>query len=131
MRGVKGEEVFLIVDNKVGKLEEVAGTVKESRVNIRAISAWGVEDKAFFRLITSDNDKAKGALKRVGSVESKEVVIVEMPDEVGQLHALAAKLKDANIDISHIYGTTSEEGRPAIVVFACNDNEKALQAISA
>jgi len=131
MRGVKGEEIFLIADNKVGKLAEVAKVIKESGVNIRAISAWGVEEKAFFRLVTSDNAKARGALKKVGTVEGKEVVIVEMPDEVGQLQALAAKLKDANIDITHIYGTTSEPGRPAIVIFACNDNEKALQAISA
>ncbi len=131
MRGVKGDEIVLIVDNKVGKLEEVTSTVKENGVNIRAISAWAVEDKAFFRLITSDNEKAKEALAGLGNIEIKEVVIVEMPDEVGQLDALASKLKDSNIDISHIYGTTSEPGKPAIVIFSCNDNEKALQAISA
>lgn len=131
MKAVKAEEIILATDNKMGRLEEIAGIIKTSGINIRAISAWGVEDKAFFRLITSDNKKTKEVLSNLGSIESKDVVIVEMPDEVGQLHALGKKLKDASIDLTHVYGTTSEPGKSAIIVFSSNNNEKAIEVVSA
>ncbi len=54
-----------------------------------------------------------------------------MPDEVGQLHNLALLLKNANIDLTHIYGTTSQPKGSAIIVFSCNDNEKALKVLGA
>lgn len=131
MKAVKGEEVFLTTDNKVGKLEEVTRAIKESGINIRAISAYAVGNQAFFRLVTSDNTKCKEILKEIGSVEAKEVVIVDMPDEPGELYKIAAKLKEANIDLTYIYGTTSKPKMNAIIVFSSNNNTEALDTISA
>lgn len=130
MKAVKAEELILTADNKIGKLEEIAGIIKDNGLNIRAISAWGVDDKALFRLITSDNAKTKEVLASIGTIDSKDVVIVEMPDEVGQLQALGKKLKDASIDLTHIYGTTSEPGKSAIIVFSSDNNEKAIEVVS-
>ncbi len=130
MKAVKGEEILLTTENKVGTLESVTSAVKGAGVNIRTISAWGVDDKAFFRLVTSDNLKAKKALEPIGAVESKEAIIVEMSDKVGQLHLLAKKLKEAGVDLTHVYGTTYEAGRPAIIVFSSDNNNKALEIIS-
>jgi hypothetical protein len=131
MKAVKGEEIFITTANKVGRLEEVTKLVKDSGINIRGISAYAVMDKAYFRLITSDNAKAKNILKNIGDLQTKEVVIVDMPDEVGALHTLASKLKTANIDLTHIYGTTSKPQQSAIIVFASNNNNKALELLSA
>jgi hypothetical protein len=130
MKGTKGEEIFLVTENKIGKLEEVAQKIKEKGVNIKAISAYAIEDKAFFRLITSENNVAKEALKDLGEIETKEVVIVEMPDEVGKLHELAYRLKEAEVDLEYIYGTTFEPSKPTIIVFSSNNNNKALEIIS-
>lgn len=130
MKAVKGEEIFITTENKVGKLEEVTKSVMGNGINIRGISAYAVGDKAYFRLITSDNVKAKEILKKVGALQTKEVIIVDMPDEVGQLNNLAAKLKEANIDLMHIYGTTSKPNQSAIIVFSSNNNNKALELIS-
>lgn len=131
MKAVKGEELILTCDNKVGRLDELTSLLKEKNINLRGISAYVVDSKAIFRLITSDNVKAKEALKKIGSLEAKEVIIVDMPDEVGQLSLIAKKLKDANIDLMHIYGTTSKPHESAIIVFASNDNNKALTIIAA
>jgi hypothetical protein len=130
MKAVKGEEIFLTTENKVGKLEEVAKLIKESGINVRAINAYAVANKAHFRLLTSDNVKSKEILRKVGTVENKEVIIVDMPDEVGQLHTLASKLKEANIDLDHIYGTTSKPKQSAILIFSSSNNDKALEVIS-
>jgi hypothetical protein len=130
MNVVKGEELFITTENKVGKLEEVTSALAAANINIRGISAYGVGNKAYFRLITSDNAKAREILKKLGTVETKEVVIVDMPDQVGQLKDLATKLKAANIDLTHIYGTTAKPQQSAIIVFSSNNNTKALELIS-
>ena len=130
MKAVKCEEILLTTENKVGKLAQVAAAMKGQGVNIRAVSAWGVKDQAMFRLITSDNAKAKQALAQFGKVETKEVVMLEMPDKVGELASMAARLKEANIDLTYIYGTTSEPNQSAHIVFSSDDNDKALKAIS-
>jgi len=131
MKAVKGEELILTCDNKVGQLDELTSLLKEKNINLRGINAYVVGSKAMFRLITSDNVKAKEALKKIGSLEVKEVIIIDMPDEVGQLNSIAKKLKSANIDLMHIYGTTSRPHESAIIVFASNDNNKALTIVAA
>jgi len=131
MKGVKATELLLITDNKVGKLAVISAQVKESGINIRAISAWAFDDKAYFRLVVSDTAKARTTLQALGKVEEKEVIIVDMPDEVGQLFMLTSRLKDNNIDIRYIYGTTGKPGSSAIVILSSDSNEKALEIISA
>jgi len=130
MKAQKGSELLLTTDNKVGKLEEVSELLKNGGVNVRAISAWADSGKAFFRLVTSDNTKAKEVLTGLGSVEEKAIVLVDMPDEAGQLNNLCSKLKDSSIDLFHIYGTTSELGKSATIIFSSSDNDKVLDIIS-
>ena len=130
MKGQKGSELFLTTENTVGKLGGVSELLKDSGVDVRAISAWADSGKAFFRLITSDNAKAKEILTGLGSIQEEAVVLVDMPDEVGQLNSLCSKLKDNNIDLIYIYGTTFELGKSATIVFSSSDNDKALDIIS-
>ena len=131
MKAVKGKEILFTGENKIGELEEISRIIKDNGFNIRAISAWAFNGKAVFRLITSDNAKTKELLLAKGTVEEREVVIVEMLDEVGQLQLLAFKLKGSGLDLDYIYGTTYEPGKSAIIIFSANDNEKALEIISA
>ncbi|MBU1112477.1 MAG: hypothetical protein KKH93_01205 [Candidatus Omnitrophica bacterium] len=130
MKAVKATELLLIADNKVGKLAEISREVKENGINVRAISAWAFDGKAYFRLVVSDNAKAKKILESLGTVEEKEVIIVDLPDEVGQLFNLTTKLKNNGIDIRYIYGTASQPGSSAIVILSSDTNEKALEIIS-
>lgn len=131
MKAVNGQELFLSAENKVGRLCEIAKLVKDANINIRAISAYVVEEKAYIRLVTSDNMKASKTLEKIGRIESKEVIIVEMTDEVGRLYDFTAKLKDANISLTHIYGTTVQSGRTANIIFSSDNNKKALEILAA
>lgn len=130
MKAVKGKEILFTGENKIGELEEITRPIKDSGIDIRAISAWAVNGKAVFRLVTSDNAKTKELLLAKGTVDEREVVIVEMPDEVGQLQLLAEKLKGNGLDLDYLYGTTYKPGQSAIIIFSANDNEKALSIIS-
>ena len=130
MKAVKGSEIIVTVENKVGELAEIAQLIKDNNINILAISAWVIDDNAFFRLIASNNTRAKEILQTLGDVDEKEIVIVDMPDEVGQLFMLASRLKDNNIDLDYIHGTTSEPGKATMVVFSSSNNDKAIEVLT-
>ncbi len=131
MKAVKAQELFIKGKNKVGALAALTEIISSGGVNIRAISAWAVGDEAFFRVLTSDNAKTKELLVNNGyDFEEKEVIVVELPDKIGQLSSLLDKLKEANIDLTHIYGTTSKPEHEAILVFSSNDNDKAVEVLS-
>lgn len=130
MKAERGKELLLITENKVGKLAQIAHLVANHNIDIRAISAWAFDDQAFFRIVASDHEQAKQVLGSVGKVEEKDIVIVRMPDKVGQLFQMASKLKDYNIDLNYVYGTTSTPNKPAIIVFSSDSNSKAIEVIS-
>jgi len=130
MKVVKGEEIIVTVENRVGRLEEITGIISKEGINIRAIAAYVENNQAIFRIITSDNLKTKEILSQKGlKPEAKEVVIVELPDKIGELHTMAGKLKEANIDLEYIYGTTTT-AEVATLIFSSNDNEKAIQILT-
>lgn len=129
MKAVKGEELFLTTENKTGMLETICRLISETGANIRAFCADVVQGKAHFRIITSDNVKARKALAHLGLIEMREVVIVELSDHVGALATVSGFLARAAIDILYIYGTANQPQKASIIVFASNNNDKALQAL--
>ncbi|MDD5194383.1 MAG: ACT domain-containing protein [Candidatus Omnitrophica bacterium] len=129
MKAVKGEEVVVVAPNKVGLLAAVTKLITEKSINIRAINGYVLGSDACFRLVTSDNAGTKEALSAIGRVENKEVIIIEMPDEAGQLAKVAAKLEKAGINLTHIYGTAAQVKGSAIIIFSSNDNNKALDVV--
>ncbi len=131
MKAIKSEELFVTAKNEVGKLEEISESLRDQGINIRAVSAYVVEDTAYFRVIASDNAKATEILKNIGcTVETKEVVIVEMPDKVGELCGLSLKLKNAGVDLKYIYGSTSSSQDNASIIFSADNNDKALEILT-
>jgi hypothetical protein len=125
------KELTAITENKVGMLARVSGAIAEKDVNIQAISAYALGGRAYFRLITDNNPAAAAALKALGcEVTEREVVVAELPDEVGQAKAVGERLKKAGIDLGYMYGTNSVSPGVGKLVFNSNDNHKAVQILS-
>jgi hypothetical protein len=131
MKGVKSTELIVGLEEKSGALGEVTSMLKQEGINIRAISGWIQQDTAMIRIVTSDNQKAKEILSSRFGISEKEIVIVDIPDKIGNLDSLSNLLKEAGVNMTHIYGTTSEEGQSASLVLASSDNDKAIEVISA
>jgi len=130
MKAAKGKEILLSAANRVGELADIAQILKENDISLQAISAWVFEDRAFFRLISPDSEKLKKILKDKGALDEKEVVIVDLPNKAGQLFSLASKLTDAQVDVKYVYGSSSQLEKSAIIVFASDNNDKALEVIT-
>lgn len=124
------KELLVKTENKVGMMAEVAGAIARSGANITALNAFGVDKSAIFRIITSDNAKAISGIKTKGlEVSERDAIAVELENKVGAAADLAKKLKDANIDITYIYGSTCDCGRPSMIIFNCSNNNKAIEVL--
>lgn len=119
-------------DNKVGTLADVSGAIAETGVNITAICGYGIEGKAFFYIVTSDNTKVISALSQKGyKVGENEVVAVKLEDKVGQAKEIANKIKAAGIDLEYIYGSTCGcADTQALLVINSKENAKVVSAIN-
>jgi len=127
-----GKEIHVVADNKIGTLSDVSQWLADKGINIQAVCGYADSDKAHFLFVTSDNKKAIDILKaKQLEVAENEVVIVEMQHKVGTLKDMTKKLKNADVDIIHIYATAySTPNAPENVVVNSNDNKKAINAIN-
>jgi hypothetical protein len=125
-----GKQLLAATENKVGMLAEVSTAVSGAGVNIQGINAYAVENKAYFRLITENNQQAKQALQARGyQVNEQDVVMAQLPNQAGVLQEAADKLKAAGIDLRYIYGTTCSCDCDCLLVFACDNNAKAIEVL--
>jgi hypothetical protein len=126
----KAKQLSLTMPNKVGLLSEVSAVIAGAKVNINAICAYEMEDKAYFMLITENNAKAKKVLSPLGAeIEEEDVISVDLPNKVGELQKVAKKIADAGIDINYLYGTVGT-GKSSICVFKTADDSKAIKVIN-
>ncbi|MEW6675632.1 MAG: ACT domain-containing protein [Nitrospirota bacterium] len=129
-RAEKLKQLSFTMPNRVGLLSEVSTAIAGAKVNINAICAYVMEDKAYFMLSTDSNAKAKKALGSLGvEIKEEDVIAVEMPNRVGELQKVAKKIADAGIDINYMYGTAGA-GKSSTCVFKTVDDKKALRVIN-
>jgi len=123
----KIKEIVATTANKVGVLADITNAIADAGVNIIAISAQAMGDKAKFMIVTEDNQKALKALrdKKLGAFES-DAISVSLGNKVGAAKELANKLAKAGIDLDYCYGSTGN-GSEALFVFSTKDIKKALE----
>ena len=127
----KLKQLSFSLPNKVGLLAQVASAISKAKVNIEAICAYEMNDKGFFMLVTDSNAKAKTALTKLGAnVEIEDVLVISVPNKVGQLEKLAKKIAEAGIDIYYAYGSPGS-GKTTCLVFKTANDVRALKAINA
>lgn len=124
------KELLVKTENKIGMMTEVAEAIAKSGANITAINAFGTGDDAIFRIVTSDNAKAINAIKAKDlEVSERDAVCVALENKPGTAAGIGKKIKDANIDIKYIYGSTCDCGGPSRIIFNSSDNKKAVQVL--
>lgn len=125
----KLRQINFEMKNKVGALSGVSSALSDAKVNIKAICAYGMENKAYFMLVTNNNAKARRVLAKLkAKTKEDDVIAVEMPNQVGQLKKAASKIADAGINIQYMYGTVGT-GKTSVCIFKTANDKKALKAL--
>lgn len=123
---VKQLSVFL--ENREGRLDEVLSVLAGNDINIVALSLADTENFGMLRMIVSDPDKAREALKKSGITSMlTDVVALRVPHETGSLSRAMHEIVGANINIEYMYAFAN--GQDASAVLKSDDPLKAASVL--
>ncbi|HOD35900.1 MAG TPA: ACT domain-containing protein [Syntrophales bacterium] len=124
----RAKQLTFTLPNRVGLLAEVTSFIATAKINIEAICAYGRGEEGVFMIVTDHNAKARKILTHMGAeVKTEDVIIVEVPNKPGQLHAASKKIAAAVVDIAYVYASPSK-GKMSLV-FKTDNTPKALKAM--
>jgi len=128
---MKVEQISIFIENKSGRLAEVARVLGQKGINIRALALADTSDFGILRLIVDQTDLAKTTLKESGFTVSKtEVVAVEVPDQPGGLSGILDVLDSAKVNVEYMYAFVERCGGNAVIIFRFDDSDAAIHVLT-
>ncbi len=126
------KQLSIFVQNRSGRLAEIAGVIAKADVDIRALSIADTENYGILRLIVDKPDKAVKALSELGlTVKVTEVIAMEVNDRPGGFAEAVKVLGDGGVGVEYLYAFVSRCPGKARVILRVDDNAKAEKALAA
>ncbi len=113
------KQISVCLENRPGRLAGLCKCLAQKKINIIAISVAETSEQGVVRMVV---DKPAAALKAIAgfgpmTCAQVDVLLVDLPNRVGVLAELAAKLASKRINVNFVYGSTGEgRGKTNIVV---------------
>lgn len=127
---MKVRQISVFMENRAGRLAEIARLLGEAKINIRALSLADTSDFGILRLIVNDVQKALKVLKDSGhTVSLTDVVAVEVPDHPGGLASVLEPLCQADVNVEYMYAFVEKATDKAVVIFRFEDADAALKVL--
>ena len=124
------KQLSIFLENRSGRLSEVASTLGEAGINMTAFSVAESTDFGILRLIVSDPDKAMQVLKEKSfGVKLSDVLCLRCPNTPGALAKALEIIKDNGIAIEYIYAFAC--GDSANVVIHPDKSEECIEVLQA
>jgi len=129
---MKVEQITVFLENRSGRLADVAALLADAGVNIRATALADAADFGILRLIVNDTEKANQVLKTHGFAVSKtHVVAVAVPDQPGGLAQILAAIKSAQLNVEYMYAFVHRRAVDATILFRFDDIDRAVESLQA
>ena len=118
-------QVSVFVENRSGRLAEVANKLADENINIRALSVADTSEFGILRLVVPDADRTAQVLRDGGfAVGEAQVFAVEVPDRPGGLAGVLTVLARQEINIEYCYAYGPVEGTEvAVLMFRVQDEQ--------
>ena len=125
------KQVSVFLENKTGRINEVAKTLSQHGINMQAFSMAETTDFGILRLIVSDVDKAVEVLRGENfAVMLTDVVCLHCPNKAGALAHILEQLALSEVSIEYMYAFAEDDMANIVVrptdIELC---EKALASI--
>ncbi|MGI6113436.1 MAG: ACT domain-containing protein [Mahellales bacterium] len=124
------KQISVFVENKVGRLARVTKVLGENDIDISALSIADTTNFGILRMIVNDPDKALRVIKDAGlTVNTTEVIAVEVPDRPGGLASVLDVLEKAQVSIEYLYSFVKRTADSALILFRVDDIERAVKVL--
>ena len=124
-------QLAVFMDNRPGMLARTTQALAKAKINILALSILDTVDHAIVRMVVDKTKEAERVLTEMHAmVQGREVVYMDVPNEVGVLAKIAERLGEAGINIEYAYCTTPPAQTAGALVLRTNDLEATINALS-
>lgn len=121
-------QLSVFLENKTGRLNDVAKVLAEAGINMTAFSVADNSDFGILRVLVSDPERAKQVLKEKGfAVKLTNVLALRIGNSAGTLYGILDKLAESKVYIEYMYAFS--EGEQASVVIRPNDIDQAIEIL--
>ncbi len=125
------KQISVFVENKPGRLAEMAALLGQQDIDMRALSIAEAEDFGIVRIIVDDAYNTAQVLKEAGYVFSiTPVLAAAIPDEPGGLSRILDLLGENGINLEYTYAFIAREKGLAYMIMRVTNNEKAIEVLS-
>lgn len=125
---MKVKQISIFIENRSGRLREVAEILGKNKINIRALSLADTSDYGILRLILDKPEEALVVLKKANfTLSETDVIAVEVKDSPGGLAEVLNILGNAGINVEYMYAFVEKSSDNAVMIFRIEDIEKAIK----
>ena len=122
------KQLSVFIESREGRLEQVTDVLKTQNINILSLSMADTTEYGMLRMVVSNPEVAKKALREEGfSAMLTDVLAVKLEDKVGELHKMTHILCSQGLNIEYMYALASANRRAMIV--KASDGETAAKAV--
>ena len=122
---MKVTQLTVFLENRSGRLAEIADILGKAGVNIRGFSTTEAAEYGIVRLIVPDPEAARAILHDEGfTTHLSQVVCVAVPDEPGGLARVLDELAAQQISVDYLYSISFQN-----ICFAVHDVDRAVELL--
>ena len=123
---MKVTQLTVFLENRSGRLAEVADLLGNAGINIRGFSTTEAAEYGIVRLIVTDPDKGRALLHDAGfTTHFSQVICVRVPDEPGGLARVLDQVAEAGASIDYMYSISFQN-----ICFAVRDIDRAIELLA-
>lgn len=110
------QQLSVFLENREGRLDEVLKVLADNDVNIVALSLADTSDYGMLRMIVSDPNKGRAALKEEGiTAMLTDVVALRVPHATGSLSKAMHQIVDGEVNVEYMYAFANGSDAAAVV----------------
>jgi hypothetical protein len=122
---LKVTQLTVFLENRSGRLAEVADMLGKAGINIRGFSTTEAAEYGIVRLIVTDPERAREILHKAGfTTHFSQVICVSVPDEPGGLARVLDELAAQDISVDYLYSISFQN-----ICFAVRDTDRAVELL--
>lgn len=122
------QQLSVFLENREGRLDEVLTVLADNGVNIVALSLADTSDYGMLRMIVSDPQRGKQALKDAGiTAMLTDVVALRVPHATGYLSRAMHQIVEGEVNVEYMYAFAN--GSDAAAVLKSDDPGRVIDIL--
>lgn len=125
------KQVCAFIENKTGRLSELADILATNGIDISALSLADSTDYGILRMLVSDPEKAVDVMRSAGVVAKiTEALAVAIEDVPGGFAKVVNLLSEKNLEVKYMYASVGHIHGKALMILGIDNATEAEQIIA-